>query len=117
MDKEEGLREIETTRWTFSADCKTLELVVHDYLGEEVHCFLTLRPQYCDRGHIQLLIDGQLDLDSSDRFPRYFFSFLEADEHTRMFLKWRLWKERTYLVVWPPGEMADTPALGAGAKA
>jgi hypothetical protein len=60
-----------------------------------VHAFLTLRPAYCDRGHIQLLIEG-IDLDGADSFPRFFFSFREADEHTRTFLKWRLWKERTH---------------------
>jgi hypothetical protein len=42
---------------------------------------LSLRPVYCDRGHIQLCIDGPLDLDACDSFPRFFFSFREADEH------------------------------------
>jgi hypothetical protein len=61
-----------------------------------VHAWLALRPVYCDRGHIQLCIDGPLYLDHADSFPRYFFSFEEADAHTRTFLKWRLWKERSF---------------------
>jgi hypothetical protein len=54
-----------------------------------VHAWLALRPVYCDRGQIQLGIDGPLNLDAADSFPRFFFSFKEADEHTRTFLKWR----------------------------
>jgi hypothetical protein len=49
-----------------------------------------------DRGHIQLMIQGIHDLDDADSFPRYFFSFKEADAHTRAFLKWRLWKKRAF---------------------
>jgi hypothetical protein len=47
-------------------------------------------------GAIHLNIDGISDIDGADSFPRYFFSFKEADEHTRTFLKWRLWKERSF---------------------
>lgn len=64
--------------------------------GLEVTCYLSLRPHYCDRGHIQLFIDGDLSIDGADSFPRYFFSFKEADEHTRTFLKWRLWQHRIH---------------------
>ena len=73
---------------------KALNLLVKDTDGRMVHCFLQQRPDYCDRGHISLNIDGPLDLDGADSFPRYFFSFDEADKHTRMFLKWRLAKHR-----------------------
>lgn len=75
-----------------------LNLHVHTARGERVHAWLSLRPQYCDRGHIQLTIDGPLSLglDVADGFPRYFFSFREADTHTRTFLKWRLWKQRIH---------------------
>ena len=74
-----------------------LDLHVTHEKGTDVHCQLSLRPSYCDRGHIQLLIDGDyIGLDYADSFPRFFFSFEEADKHTREFLKWRLWKHRTY---------------------
>lgn len=69
---------------------------VRDAENSVVVAWLQIRPAYCDRGHIQLNIDGPLQLDSADSFPRYFFSFIEADAHTRAFLKWRLWRERTY---------------------
>lgn len=91
----EGLYEISEAKWT-KDEWGVLNLVVHDRHGDEIHCYLSLRPHYCDRGHIQLNIDGPLDLDGSDSFPRFFFSFKEADEHTRTFLKWRLWKHRIY---------------------
>ena len=42
------------------------------------------------------LTNGPIDLDHADSFPRFFFSFREVDEHTRTFLKWRHWKERTF---------------------
>lgn len=38
--------------------------------------------------------DACLDIDWADSFPRYFYSFEEADQHTRSFLKWRIWKHR-----------------------
>ena len=91
----EGLRQIETAQWT-KDEYGQLNLHVHTPEGHRVHAWLSLRPVYCDRGHIQLNIDGPLSLDGSDSFPRFFFSFREADEHTRTFLKWRLWKERTH---------------------
>lgn len=90
-----GLKEIESAKWS-KDDHGCLKLVVHDSLNQKVTSFLVLRPPYCDRGHIHLLMEGNLDLDHSDSFPRYFFSFAEADHHVRTFLKWRLWKERTY---------------------
>jgi hypothetical protein len=42
------------------------------------------------------LTDGPIDLDPADGFPRFFFSSREVDEHTRTFLKWRHWNERTF---------------------
>lgn len=93
--REAGLLEIATAEWVPDAwGC--LGLRVHNERGREVHAFLSLRPHYCDRGHIQLLIDGDIDLDSHDSFPRFFFSTEEAKTHTILFLKWRLWKERTF---------------------
>ena len=91
----EGISEIDSAQWT-KDEFGWLNLRVHDRKGQPVDCALSLRPNYCDRGHIQLNIDGDLDLDGCDRFPRFFFSFKEADEHTRTFLKWRLWKHRTH---------------------
>lgn len=102
MTREEGLRQIDEAVWVRD-DFGCLNLVVRDEDDHVVHAFLSMRPPYCDRGHIQLNIDGSLNLDAADRFPRYFFSFEEADAHTRTFLKWRLWKER----VWPHAVIAD----------
>ena len=90
---EKGLKEIDNAKWS-KDETGTLNLHVTDKDGANVHCWLSLRPVYCDRGHIQLNIDGNLWLDSSDAFPRFFFNFEEADQHTRTFLKWRLWKHR-----------------------
>jgi hypothetical protein len=92
MTREEGLREIDGAPWANGDGC--LEMRVHDANGHEILAWLAMRQPYCDRGHIQLNIDGPLGLDDADRFPRYFFSFAEADAHTRDFLKWRLWRER-----------------------
>ena len=94
MDRAEGLKEIDEAKWCVD-EYRTLNLYVTDKEGHKVHSFLTLRPTYCDRGHIQLNIDGRFGLDQADSFPRYFFSFKEADDHTRRFLKWRIWKHST----------------------
>lgn len=91
----EGLQEIDAAPWEPDAyGC--LNLIVHNERGREVRAFLSLRPNYCDRGHIQLMIDGDLDLDRQDSFPRFFFSTEEAKTHTKLFLKWRLWKHRCF---------------------
>jgi hypothetical protein len=97
MTREDGIRQIDNAQWQHD-DPATLDLWVNDSEGHAVHCWLTMRPVYCDRGHIQLNIDGalSLNLDRQDSFPRFFFSFEEADAHTRTFLKWRLWRERTH---------------------
>jgi len=95
MNKDDGLVQIDNAKW-IKDEYATLNIHVTDKDGRDVHAFLSLRPDYCDRGHIQLLVDGNLWLDACDSFPRFFFSFEEADKHTRLFLKWRLWKERTY---------------------
>ena len=95
MTEAEGVAEIEAARWE-KDDVGCLNLIVHDSNGHKVLAWLTMRPHYCDRGHMQLSIEGIHDLDVADSFPRYFFSFAEADTHTRTFLKWRLWKVRTH---------------------
>lgn len=95
MNKEEGLKLIGDAKW-IKDEYDVLNLHTVDHWYRPVHCWLSLRPHYCDRGHIQLNIDSSLELDHSDSFPRFFFSFKEADEHTRMFLKWRIWKHRTH---------------------
>lgn len=95
MDARSGIVEIDAAVWT-KDEYGCLNLFAHDADDEQVHCWLSLRPTYCDRGHIQLNIDGNLNLDFADSFPRFFFSFTEADQHTRTFLKWRLWKHRVH---------------------
>lgn len=88
-----GVEEINSAEW-IKDQYGWLNLKVHDKDGNPIECALSLRPPYCDRGHIQLIIDGPLNLDGADSFPRFFFNFEEADRHTRTFLKWRLWKHR-----------------------
>ena len=95
LTRAEGLRQIATTPWVKN-EFGTLCLDVQTPEGAPLRAWLSLRPHYCDRGHIQLNIDGPIGLDGHDSFPRFFFSFAEADHHTRTFLKWRLWKVRTY---------------------
>jgi len=95
MDREQGLYEIDNASW-LKDEYSSLNLHVHDQQGRQVHAWLSLRPVYYDRGHIQLCVDGPLKIDGADSFPRFFFSFREADAHTRAFLKWRIWKERTH---------------------
>lgn len=95
MNIKEGLKEIDQAEWV-KDEWGCFNLYVTDAKEQKVHCWLSLRPVYCDRGHIQLNIDGCLYLDDSDSFPRFFFNFEEADKHTRLFLKWRLWNHRIY---------------------
>ena len=97
MNKSEGIKQIDNAKWSKDDKHNILDLHVTHEKGTDVHCWLSLRPTYCDRGHIQLNIDGGvLCLDFADSFPRFFFSFEEADQHTREFLKWRLWKHRSH---------------------
>lgn len=96
-----ALRLIDVEDWQHD-DTGTLNLYVPDSNGRIVHAWMTLRPAYCDRGHVQLNIDGIISIDGADCFPRYFFSFEEADKHARTFLKWRLWKHRTHDHGWGP---------------
>jgi hypothetical protein len=95
MTPEEGIKQIDEARWERDK-FGYLNLHVSFPDGRPVHAFLSMRPPYCDRGHIQLNVDGPLELDGHDSFPRFFFSFEEANAHAREFLKWRLWKERTH---------------------
>jgi len=94
MKRDAGIKQINETPWV-KDEHRTLHLYATTPEDWPVDAWLIMRPHYCDRGHIQLNIDGPMDLNGADRFPRYFFSFAEADAHARMFLKWRLWKERT----------------------
>jgi hypothetical protein len=95
VTKEEGLRAIEDAEWTRD-QYNYLVLKVPNKDGREVIAYLSLRPTYCDRGHIQLLMDGDISLDRMDSFPRFFFSASEAKTHVICFLKWKLWQERTH---------------------
>lgn len=95
-----GVRLIDVAEWQ-EDKYGVLNLYVPDSYGRTIHAWMVLRPQYCDRGHIQLNIDGiSLGLDGQDQFPRYFFSPEEANHHCRTFLKWRLWKHRVYDPGW-----------------
>jgi hypothetical protein len=95
MNRQDGIKQIDETQWA-KDEFNTLFLCLNGADGAPIHAILTMRPVYCDRGHIQLTIDGRLGLDGADSFPRFFFSFAEADAHTRTFLKWRLWHERAH---------------------
>lgn len=88
-----GIEEIDKAIWKAHDDY--VELIIHDENNNEISCTAQRRPKYCDRGHYQLNVFGQIELDSADGFPRYFFSFAELDVHARQFLKWRLYKFRT----------------------
>ena len=77
MTKEAGIDEIDSMQWK-KDEYGVLNLIVHDDDGDLVHCWLSLRPPYCDRGHIQLNIEGNLNLDNADSFPRFFFSFVSS---------------------------------------
>lgn len=96
INRSQGLAAIKNEEWV-QDESGTLNLIVQGPSDSpRVHAWLSLRPAYCDRGHIQLNIEGISSLDRADSFPRFFFSFKEADEHTRTFLRWRLWKERSH---------------------
>lgn len=104
VTREEGIKEIEEAKWT-KDEYGTRWLIVHDERGRGVGAWVTLRPNYCDRGHMQMCIDGHLNLDWADSFPRYFFSFEECDNHVRLFLKWRLWKHREHPHEFPEAQL------------
>lgn len=95
MTEQEGIEEINKAVWTMD-EHNYLNLYVHDEHGHKIWAYLSLRPVYCDRGHIQLNIDGPIGLDGADSFPRFFFTEKEAKEHTRVFLLWRIWKHRVH---------------------
>lgn len=96
MTKEEGLKAIDKAEW-YKDGFNYLFLEVPGQNDFKCIAVLSLRPHYCDRGHIQFNMEqSNFDLDGADSFPRFFFSFEEADHHVRTFLKWRIWKHRTY---------------------
>ncbi len=66
-----------------------------EHEGRRFHVFIQARPSYCDRGHYSLDIDGPMDLDAADRFPRYFMSLDRAKAEAEDFLRWRLAHIRT----------------------
>lgn len=90
-----SIEEIDAAKWE-KDDCGCKWLRVNDAEGRPVAAWIALRPSYCDRGHIQMVVEGPLNIDGHDSFPRFFFSFAEADQHTRDFLKWRLFKHRMH---------------------
>lgn len=70
MTREEGLRQIDEARWMSGDAC--LELRVNDGKDRTIHAWLEMRPHYCDRGHLKLLIEGPLNIDFADGFPGIF---------------------------------------------
>ena len=84
---------IENTQWEDRGK-DGFYMSVLDADGHPVRLYIGHRPVHCDRGHLMLIVDGRLNLDPQDGFPRYFFSFNEADKHARAFLAWRIWKKR-----------------------
>lgn len=92
---------IDDAEWKKSPDGDWLDLHVRDAKGRPIHVWMNKRPYYCDRGHVIVDLEGIADIDAADRFPRYFFSFPEADRHVRAFLKWRLLRLHTVDVEWP----------------
>lgn len=91
----DALREIDDAKW-IKDEYGCLNLKVTNWQDQNVYVQLELRRSNCDRGHLMMKIDGIIDIDNQDNFPRYFFSFKEADAHTRTFLKWRLYKYRVH---------------------
>ena len=85
---------LENPNWVLD-DYKCWNLYVADKHSRPVHAFIQERPQYCDRGHYSLNIDGPLYLDEQDRFPRYYMSLKTAKEEAVKFLQWRLFKIRS----------------------
>lgn len=86
--------------WVYDAAWDTLDLrFVID--GKVIHAFITARPIYCDRGHWMFNVDGPLNLDGADSFPRYYMSLERALEEAEAFLRWRLLK-RTATPNFPP---------------
>lgn len=64
-------------------------------IADQVVAWIEPRPSYCDRGHWYVKCDLP-GIDAADSFPRYFMSLVAAKLETEAFLRWRLWKQRTY---------------------
>lgn len=92
MDRQEGLRQIQNNEWKFD-EWGALIMQVNGPDGE-VRAWIAPRPNYCDRGHFHLMLDGHIEIDEQDKFPRYFFTLNEAKQHARWFLAWKLWKHK-----------------------
>jgi hypothetical protein len=77
--------------WTLD-EFNTLNLRFPGPFGE-VHAFIDLRNNYCDRGHFRFGIShGVPSLDAADSFPRYYMSLAAALEEAEKWLLWRLYK-------------------------
>jgi len=51
ITREQGLQQIQTAAWT-KDEYGILNLRVQNEQGLNIHAWLSLRPIYCDRGHI-----------------------------------------------------------------
>ena len=71
-----------------------LNAYLEDQDGRQIHMFIQRRPEYCDRGHYSLNIDGPLCLDDQDQFPRYYMSLEVAKSEAGGFVNWRVFKIR-----------------------
>lgn len=64
-------------------------------IADQLVAWIEPRPLYCDRGHWYVKCELP-DIGGADAFPRYYMSFIAAKAEIEAFLRWRLWKQRTY---------------------
>jgi hypothetical protein len=87
---------IDDTRWLLYDGCWNLKFTLpdgHKFAGHEVHAFIQPRPDYCDRGHWVFNVDGPLEHDGADSFPRYFMDLERAKAEAEAYLLWRLFRQ------------------------
>lgn len=89
-----GMDYIDTAPWEEDEKGK-FNLYVQNEDSKTVHCEIALKDEFFDRGPIELTIYGISNVKKSPNIQQYFFSFQEASNWCRMFLKWRLWKTPT----------------------
>jgi hypothetical protein len=68
--------------------------------GHETVLYMTGRPNYCDRGHWQVICDyyhgstpGIDTIDHADFFPRLYMSLDVAKSEIQKFVAWRMFQE------------------------
>jgi len=76
--------------WQYQEEYNTWNLMN----GNEMLCYITKRPDYCDRGNYL----GQMDiggLDNGDCWPNFYMKLETAKGEMTLFLRWRLYKIKT----------------------